>query len=354
MVRLLPLLALAAFVLAPLASKAQAPDDQNGQAQNGQTQNQFNTQDQQRPGQAFLGIRPEQPSGQNQQAGVVIGDVQPNSPADRAGLKPGDQIVKVGNHNVNNFDALARFLSREKPGQKVNVSVMRDGQEKQLTVTLGTRPQDGMEEGMGQGNGQEGTGEEPAENPRSSGERTGRGQGPAFLGVEVVPQAEQGNQQGSGAGNAQGVTVAQVVPGTPAQKAGIRTGDVITKVNDQTITSAPQLRNAVRRAGVGKDIAITVQRDGNTKTLHVRLEAAPQGEFGGGGESGMGPGGMGNGMGAGGMGMGPGAMGPGGMRQMSPTMQQMQHRIDQLERRVHELEQKLETQGQNQGQRPPK
>lgn len=353
MVRLLPLLALAALVLGPPGSKGQTPDDQNGQTQNGQTQNQSNAQSQQRPGQAFVGIRPEQPSGQNEQTGVVIGDVQPNSPADRAGLKPGDQIVKVGDHNINDFGAFARLLSREKPGQKLNVIVMRDGQEKHLTVTLGTRPQDGMEEDMGQGNGQEGTGEEPAENPRSSGERTGRGQGPAFLGVEVVQQGEQGNQSGAGAGNAQGVTVGQVVPGTPAQKAGIRTGDVITKVDDRAITSGAQLRDAVRRAGVGKDIAITVQRDGNTKTLHVRLEPPPQGDFGGGGESGMGPGGMGNGaMGPGGMGMGPGAMGPG--RGMSPNMQQMQHRIDQLERRVHELEQRLENQGQNQGQRPPK
>jgi membrane-associated protease RseP (regulator of RpoE activity) len=136
-------------------------------------------------------------------------------------------------------------------------------------------------------------------------------------------------QQGPGASNTEGAVIGRVVPGTPAEKAGLRSGDVITRIDDRPVRDAGQVTEAVRRAGVGKEIALTVQRGDSSKTYHVKLEAPPRGE-GMGGFGGPPP--M-----MGGPGMQPG-MGGGMMR---PGAQQMERRIDQLEQRVRELEQKV-------------
>jgi putative serine protease PepD len=66
--------------------------------------------------------------------------IVPNGPADAAGLKEGDVITSLNGKSVTNYDALTTAVSSAKPGEKVAVTVTRDGSSKQLTVTLGTRP----------------------------------------------------------------------------------------------------------------------------------------------------------------------------------------------------------------------
>lgn len=317
-IRLLPALAPLALAIAPLLCYADTPDRPDTQRSDAQR----------RTSQPFLGIMPAQAPGQGDTRGVVVRTVAPNSPAERAGIQPGDQIVRVGDQNVDSFRALLETLRNHKPGEKLSFGVLRNGQEQRLSVTLGERPmramgqgQEGMEggqEGMQRGQGEERSGEEPAEG-RAQGDRDRQGS-PAFLGVQLM-------QQGPGASNTEGAVIGRVVPGTPAEKAGLRSGDVITRIDDRPVRDAGQVTEAVRRAGVGKEIALTVQRGDSSKTYHVRLEAAPRGEEFGGQPPMMG----------GGPGMQPG-MGGGMMR---PGMPQMERRIEQLEQRVRELEQKL-------------
>jgi S1-C subfamily serine protease len=92
------------------------------------------------------------------EAGAIVEDVQPNSPAEEAGIEPGDQdidfqaipytvggdiIVSVEGEPIETEADLPRIVSRLEPGQEVELGVIRDGEEEEVTVTLGTRPVSG-------------------------------------------------------------------------------------------------------------------------------------------------------------------------------------------------------------------
>ena len=92
------------------------------------------------------------------EAGAIVEDVQPNSPAEEAGIEPGDQdidfqaipytvggdiIVSVDGEPIETEADLPRIVSRLEPGQEVELGVIRDGEEEEVTVTLGTRPVSG-------------------------------------------------------------------------------------------------------------------------------------------------------------------------------------------------------------------
>ena len=73
--------------------------------------------------------------------------------------------------------------------------------------------------------------------------------------------------------------MAQVYPETPAQKGGIRPGDVIFDINGQAIDSGVRLQGVVERLKIGESYAVTILRDGKRQSIDVRLEAMP-GDFG--------------------------------------------------------------------------
>src|SRR5581483_7395910 len=86
---------------------------------------------------AYLGIRVED-SLSPQGAGVV--DVVQDAPADRAGLQPGDVIVKLGGTTISSGDDLSSVIDSKRPGQTLSVTYVRDGKQHTTTVKLGTRP----------------------------------------------------------------------------------------------------------------------------------------------------------------------------------------------------------------------
>jgi|FaiFalFF_MnMetaG_3_1042247.scaffolds.fasta_scaffold01315_4 S1-C subfamily serine protease len=74
------------------------------------------------------------------QRGVLIVDVAPDSPAERAGLQPGDVIVRVDDRDVTRSDELQAVLAAHQPGDQVRIVVNRQGREQTFTVTLGSAP----------------------------------------------------------------------------------------------------------------------------------------------------------------------------------------------------------------------
>ncbi len=196
----------------------------------------------------FLGITVEPPAGAQPQAGVVVHEVTPDSPAAQAGLKPGDVITNVGDQDVRDFEALLALLAKHKAGDKLAFHVRRGGQDQQVTVTLAAR-QDRVSR-YGRGEGQ-------------------REKAPGFLGVQTQPP------QDAEAKNQAGAVVADVMPNTPAAKAGLERGDVITSVDGKAIAGPDELRSAIQQAGAGKEVRVTVQRGQQKRDLTVRLEEAP-------------------------------------------------------------------------------
>ncbi len=81
-----------------------------------------------------------------------------------------------------------------------------------------------------------------------------------------------------GLDSAEGVLVADIVDGTPAARAGLQRGDVITKVEDHRVTSTGDLRNTIAAAGAGRDVTLTIVRNGKTMTVKVELGEIPNEE----------------------------------------------------------------------------
>src|SRR5437660_498938 len=71
-----------------------------------------------RPARPTLGLRVEPPSPESDQRGLTVGDVVPNGPAAKAGVQPGDVIVKLDDRAVSDFDSLVNSLAKHKAGDK--------------------------------------------------------------------------------------------------------------------------------------------------------------------------------------------------------------------------------------------
>jgi S1-C subfamily serine protease len=99
------------------------------------------------PNQGFLGGRfaPVEAEiaeqfGVDEQDGVITIEVIPDSPAQHAGLAVGDILKKIDDTNIPDVQTFRQTMSATKPGQTINLTVLREKQEKELPVTLGTRP----------------------------------------------------------------------------------------------------------------------------------------------------------------------------------------------------------------------
>jgi serine protease Do len=176
--------------------------------------------------------------------GALIGDVTPNSPAQKAGLEKGDIILDIDGKPVNNSAELRMHVSLMTPGTKVNVTVFRDGAQKTLPLTLAEMPSETAKN----------------EQPESGGEDALEG-----ITVENVT-ARTAQQLGLPAGAA-GVVVTSVDPAGKAADSGLKRGDVIQEVNHKPVRNTADFEAAMRNA---KDSALLlVNRQGNTMYLAV-------------------------------------------------------------------------------------
>ena len=162
--------------------------------------------------------------------GALVSDVSAGSPAQKAGLEPGDVIMQVGDDPVTTSTELPAQIARMQPGSHATLKVWRKGDVRSVDVTLAALPTDRVALGKT--------------------ESAGGGK----LGVDVRPLSP-GERSQSGLS---GGLVVQDVDG-PAARAGIEQGDVIVAVNGTPVKTVEQLRALVAKAG--KHVALLVQRD---------------------------------------------------------------------------------------------
>lgn len=233
--------------------------------------------------------------------GVVVREVTTGSPAEKAGIKVGDRIRKVGDRDIKTLEDLIQAMTPHQAGTKVKLVIDRAGKEQTVSATLAERPT-GL---TGPGGGRP---TRPGR-PGSIEERA-----PAYLGVQVQPlTAELRSELQVGAEG--GAVVSEVVPGSPAFKAGLRRDDVITSVDGKEVLDPAALQQAIQNAGSGKEVVLGVSRDGKKVAIKAQPEAGAWGRF-------VTPAG----------GSFPSDMG---------SMFDQGRRIRELERRVAELEKKL-------------
>jgi serine protease Do len=200
---------------------------------------------------AYLGIVPQDvtPSiarafGQRSTSGALVGDIGPDSPAERAGLLKGDIITELNGQPVNDSNQLRMSVSMMQPDASVNLKVLRSGSERQMTVKLG---------------------ELPGKVERASNDQ-GRSEG-ALQGVAVDDLDRQTARELGLPANAAGVVVTGISPSSPAASSGLRQGDVIQEVNRQPVKSTADFERAVRNTK--EETLLLVNRRGNTLFVAV-------------------------------------------------------------------------------------
>jgi serine protease Do len=175
----------------------------------------------------------------NQPGGALVGEVEPDTPASKAGLKRGDVILNLNGQPVNSANDLRLRISQTAPGTTVKLGVSRDGKMQNFSVTLGELPEKIAQQGSGNENGTGG-----------------------LQGVEVQNLTPDIAQQLQLSPGTKGVVVTSVDPSSPAAS-DLNRGDVIQEVNHKPVVTVDQYRQAIALAG-NQPVLLLVNRGGAT------------------------------------------------------------------------------------------
>jgi serine protease Do len=177
-------------------------------------------------------------------SGAIVAQVIPDSPASQAGLKSGDVIDQLNGHKIADGSALQVAVSQDKPGQTIQLGILRNGTPMQVSVKVGEYKTPGAQvaENEGGHDGQANTGK---------------------LGLAVDDLNQDARQQLQLPAELKGAAIANVRPGSPADDAGLQPGDVVLEVNRKPVTSAEQFASAVHANPAGKDLLLLVWSKGN-------------------------------------------------------------------------------------------
>ncbi|MBS1788869.1 MAG: DegQ family serine endoprotease [Acidobacteria bacterium] len=171
--------------------------------------------------------------------GALIGEITPDSPASKAGLKQGDVISELNGVAVDDSRELRLKISQLAPGTTIKLKVLRDGSPRNISVTLGELPN-----------------EKTTANSDKSDSNS-----PYGLSVEnLTPQTARELNLSA---NITGVVVTDVQDGSRADEAGLRQGDVIQQVSRQPVTNVSEFERAMKQAA-GKPAVLLVNRNGHT------------------------------------------------------------------------------------------
>jgi serine protease Do len=181
--------------------------------------------------------------------GALVNDVEPDSPAEAAGLKPSDIIIAFQDEPVADSGVLPQLVGRMAPGTKVDVTVMRGGKKQTLQVTLGERDSDPQQvAGSGGGHNHKGLDR---------------------LGLKLEAMSERYRERTNLSG---GVLVRQVEPNSAAAATGLRPGDVIVQLGYSEINSLDDYHAVVAELEEDKLVPIRFYRRGHSLIRTIKIE----------------------------------------------------------------------------------
>jgi serine protease Do len=179
--------------------------------------------------------------------GAVVTDVTSGSPAETAGVKPGDVVIRADDKEIEDNSALSRYIASKAPGTSVKLVVLRGGAEKSITVPLGTFPEgaDGDEDAA-------------------------QGKGKEHLGMQLRTLTPDMSERLDLPRGLKGVVVMEVEVGEAAEKSGLQRGDVIVSVGDAATTNVEEFEAEVARARKDGIARLRVRR--GTGYLYIVLK----------------------------------------------------------------------------------
>lgn len=182
--------------------------------------------------------------------GALVGNVDSNSPGAKAGLQRGDVIVELNGQSIEGPNDLRLKVGTMAPGTTVHLKINRNGETRDVSLTLSEAPA-----------GKGAAGAAPGGSAESS----------AMRGVQVDELTSEIRQQLGLKPGIEGVVVADVPDGSPASDAGLQRGDVIEQINRQPVKSVSDYKHLIRQAGK-ETIVLLVNRGGNTTFVVVQQE----------------------------------------------------------------------------------
>jgi len=180
--------------------------------------------------------------------GAVVTQVESDSPGAKAGLKVGDVITKLDGHDVSDAGELQVEVGQKSPGTTIHLQIMRDGKSESVPVTL---------EAMGS-------------RDRSGKETADAGHGKPRWGIGLADLTPEVREQLQAPADLHGAVIQQVQPGSPADNAGLQSGDVIVEVDRKPAQNAADVQKALSSVPRGQDALVLVwSNGGNTfRVLH--------------------------------------------------------------------------------------
>ncbi len=182
--------------------------------------------------------------------GALIDAVEKDSPAEKAGLLAQDIIQKVNGKQVDTYIDVTRAISNTAPGTKVVVSVWRKGGQKEIAVTVGETPGDTRVAKAA---------DKKDEKKAAAPDRLGLVVGEVGADVRKAMKLDNG-------------VLVNDVDG-PAERAGIRQGDVILAVNNTDVKSVSQFTEIVAKLDVKKAVALLIKRENQTRYVTLRIDS---------------------------------------------------------------------------------
>lgn len=183
------------------------------------------------PNGPFMGLGAKDAVG----GGAEVTSVTPGQPADRGGLKVGDVVKNINGQVVEDWASMLGIVQGRRADETITLNVIRDGKPVELKITLVPRAQ-----ALGQAAPSKGTGKPE-------------------LGIGGAKSKDGGAQIGS------------VRPGSPAELAGIVSGEILLKIDDTVVTDQRSIDTTISARKVGDKVTLTLRRDGKEQQVEVEL-----------------------------------------------------------------------------------
>ena len=173
--------------------------------------------------------------------GALVTDISPGSPAEEAGLKRGDVILEINDRKVNDVVSLRNMVAQSDVGSRMKLKILRDGEESMLYAVIVELPQEFAEVVR----------EKPEDEVREENE---------LAGFRVMEFTSEIAKQLRLSRKERGVIVTGVVPGSAADEAGIKKGDVIQEINRQKVTDLKDFNRIVSHIRDGETFLLFINK----------------------------------------------------------------------------------------------